>query len=204
MKVESNVKQDQIVEAALRRFSHFGIAKTTLTEVADDLSVTKQVLSYYFHDKQSLVNAVIDKLKADYIKQLKAEMEASQTVEEGLLKLTEVKGDFFEKYFMLVIGIDHLELARNEDAVAWRKRFAIKELALVKSLFENGMKTGELRPLDAQKTGDLLLETLYAFSRCVKDKGALPDADAFREVMTKQQEVIKLFYQGLKAEKWVN
>jgi TetR/AcrR family transcriptional repressor of mexJK operon len=204
MKVESNVKQDQIVEAALRRFSHFGIAKTTLTEVADDLSVTKQVLSYYFHDKQSLVNAVIDKLKADYIQQLKAEMEASHTVEEGLLKLTEVKGDFFEKYFMLVIGIDHLELARNEDAVNWRQRFAIKELALVKSLFEYGMKTGELRPLDAQKTGNLLLETLYAFSRCVKDRGALPDADAFREVMTKQREVIKLFYQGLKAEKWVN
>jgi TetR/AcrR family transcriptional repressor of mexJK operon len=204
MKVEKDVKQDQIVETALRRFSHFGIAKTTLTEVADDLSVSKQVLSYYFPDKQSLVNAVIDKLKADYIQQLKAEMEASCTVEEGLLKLTEVKADFFEKYFMLVIGIDHLELARNQDAVAWRQRFARKELALVVSLFENGMKTGELRPLDARKTGDLLLETLYAFSRCVKDRGALPDADAFRDVLTKQREVIKLFYQGLKAEKWAN
>lgn len=204
MKVESNVKQEQIVEAALRRFSHFGIAKTTLTEVADDLSLSKQVLSYYFHDKQSLVNAVIDKLKADYIQQLKAEMEASRTVKEGLLKLTEVKGDFFEKYFMLVIGIDHLELARNEAAMAWRQRFARKELALVINLFEKGMETGELRPLDAQKTGDLLLETLYAFSRCIKNKGALPEADAFRDVLTKQREVIKLFYQGLKAEKWVN
>lgn len=204
MKVESNVKQEQIVDAALRRFSHFGIAKTTLTEVADDLSLSKQVLSYYFHDKQSLVNAVIDKLKEEYIQQLKADMESSRSVEEGLLKLIEVKGDFFEKYFMLVIGMDHLELARNAAVLNWRQRLASKELELVTTLFENGVQTGELRPLDAKKTGELLLETLYAFSRCVKDRGALPDADAFREVMTKQREVIKLFYQGLKAEKWVN
>ena len=96
MKVEVNVKQEQIVEAAIRRFSHFGIAKTTLTEVADDLAVTKQVLSYYFPDKQSLVNAVIEKLAIEYGNRLKSEMEKSGSVEEALLKLTEVKGIFFE------------------------------------------------------------------------------------------------------------
>ena len=95
MKVESNVKQEQIVEAAIRRFSHFGIVKTTLTEVADDLSISKQVLSYYFPDKQSLVNAAIEKLTIDYSNHLKAEMERFMTVEEALLKLTEVKGIFF-------------------------------------------------------------------------------------------------------------
>ena len=66
MKVESHVKQEQIVEAAIRRFSHFGIAKTTLTEIADDLTITKQVLSYYFPDKQRLVEAVSVKLAMDY------------------------------------------------------------------------------------------------------------------------------------------
>lgn len=203
MKVESTVKQEQIVETAIRRFSHFGIAKTTLTEVADDLAVTKQSLSYYFPDKQSLVNAVIEKLTVDYGEQLKAEMEKSSSVEEALLMLTEVKGIFFEKYFMLVIQTDHLELMKNPSAQNWKRLINEKELGLITALFENGVSAGELKPLDAKKTGELLLETLYAFSRCVKDKGALPDAKAFREVMEKQQEVIKLFYQGLKAETWV-
>ncbi|RYF85800.1 MAG: TetR family transcriptional regulator, partial [Chitinophagaceae bacterium] len=81
--MEVNVKQEQIVEAAIRRFSHFGIAKTTLTEVADDLTVTKQVLSYYFPDKQSLVNAVVEKLTMEYGALLKAEMEKSSSVEEA-------------------------------------------------------------------------------------------------------------------------
>jgi TetR/AcrR family transcriptional regulator len=204
MKVESNVKQEQIVEAAIRRFSHFGIAKTTLTEIADDLAVTKQVLSYYFPDKQKLVDAVSEKLRMDYSRQLKTEMEGAPSVEAALLKLTEVKGIFFEKYFMLVTQAEHLELLKNRSISSWKKILAGQELVLVTSLFENGVKTGELKPLDARKTGELLLETLYAFSRCVKDKGALPDAAAFREVLTKQQEVIGIFYQGLKAETWVN
>jgi TetR/AcrR family transcriptional repressor of mexJK operon len=192
------------VEAAIRRFSHFGIAKTTLTEVADDLAVTKQALSYYFPDKQSLVNAAIEKLTIDYANELKAEMENSGSVQEALLKLTKVKAIFFEKYFMLVLQTDHLELARHPAAQSWRRFLTDKELGLLTSLFENGVKSGELKPLDAKKTGELLLETLYAFSRCVKDKGALPDTEAFRDVMVKQQEVINLFYQGLKAETWAN
>ena len=107
------VKQDQIVESAIRRFSHFGIAKTTLLEIAEDMSVSKQALSYYFPDKQSLVNAVIQRLIMDYSESLKTEIEQSPTVEEALLKLTEVKGIFFEKYFMMAIQAEHLEIEKN-------------------------------------------------------------------------------------------
>jgi len=202
MKEESNVKQEQIVEAAIRRFSHFGIAKTALTEVADDLAVTKQVLSYYFHDKQSLVNAVIEKLTIDYGNTLKTEMLKAGSVKEALLKLTAVKGIFFEKYFMLITQAEHLEFMKHRAFNSWKKFLADKESGLVTILFEDGVKSGELKPLDAPKTAELLSETLYAFARCVKDKGALPDEAAFEEVLAKQQEVIKLFYQGLKAETW--
>ena len=204
MKVEINIKQDQILEAAIRRFSHFGTAKTTLTEVADDMAVSKQALAYYFPDKQCLVNAVIEKLTNEYSYKLKAEIEQAQSVEDALLKLTEVKGFFFEKYFMLAVQADHLELATSNSSQNWKKFLAEKESGLLTKLFENGMHTGELKPLDAKKTAELLLETLYAFSRCVKAKGALPDAEAFKEVMIRQQEVIKIFYQGLKREEWAN
>ena len=204
MKVESHVKQEQIVEAAIRRLSHIGLAKTTLTEIADDLTITKQVLSYYFPDKQRLVEAVSVKLAMDYNRQLKTEMEGAGSVEAALLKLTEVKGIFFEKYFRLLTQAKHLEPAKSRDISSWKKSLRNRELPLLTSLFEGGVKNGELKPLDAQKTGELLLETLYAFSRCVKDQGALPDAEAFREVLTKQQEVIRIFYRGLKAETWEN
>ena len=204
MKTEINIKQDQILEAAIRRFSHFGTAKTTLKEVADDMAVSKQALAYYFPDKQSLVNAVIEKLTNEYSHKLKAEIEQAQSVEEGLLKLIEVKGFFFEKYFMLAIQADHSEAAATNSSHNWRKLLTDKESGILAELFQKGIQTGELKPLDAGKTSELLLETLYAFSRCVNTKGALPDTDAFKEVMIRQQEVIKIFYQGLKKEEWAN
>ena len=202
MKVDNNLKQEQIVEAAIRRFSHFGIAKTTLTEVADDLALSKQVLSYYFPDKQSLVDAASEKLIVDYGRRLKAEMDGAPTVEAALLKLTEVKGSFFEKYFMLATQAENLEVVKNRSHNKWKKVLAEQELPLVVALLETGVTNGELRALDAQKAGELLLETLYAFARCVKDRGALPDNEAFREVLAKQQEVIRMFYQGFKKETW--
>ena len=131
-------------------------------------------------------------------------MQAAGSVEAALLKLTEVKSLFFEKYFMLITQAEHLEMVRNKAYQNWRQRLTKDEGNLLVKLFEEGVRKGELKPLDAAKTSELLLETLYAFSRCVKEKGALPGADAFREVLTRQQEVIKLFYQGLKKETWVN
>ncbi len=204
MKTDNQLKQEQIVEAALRRFSHFGIAKTAFTEIADDLGVSKQVLNYYFHDKQSLVRAVIEKLSTEYSTRLKIEMEAAPSTESGLSKLTFVKAVYFEKYFMMLSHADHLDIIMNETKSNWGAFLANKETGLLVKLFEKGVQTGELKPLDAPKTAQLLLETLYAFSRCVHDKGPLPDEAAFKTIMQKQQEVISLFYQGLKSETWAS
>lgn len=204
MKAEISIRREQVVEAALRRFSHFGIAKTTLTEIADDLSMSKQVLAYYFPDKQSLIGAVVEKLTQEYGAVLKEEIEKSATVRDALQKLTTVKGEFFEKYYMLVIQAEHLEFFRHKSYNSWKLFLAEKEQQLLVRLFEKGVEKGELKPLDTNKTAALLLETLFAFSRCVKEQGALPDKDTFRDVLARQQDVIRLFYQGLKAESWKN
>ena len=204
MKVENIVKQDQIVQAALRRFAHFGITKTNLTEVAEDLIISKQMLSYYFHDKKALVSAVIEKLSDDYFDMLKSQMETSHTVEEGLQKLTDVKAIFFEKYFLLALDAEQIEIVRNEQCRSWRKIMTDKEAGLITKLFDSGVQSEELKPLDTGKTAELLLDTLFAFTRSVKNKGGIPDKEAFDNILKKQREVISLFYQGLKAESWVN
>ena len=69
----------------------------------------------------------------------------------------------------------------------------------IKPLFNNVL----VKPLDAEKTAELLLETLYAFSKCVSIQSAVPDPNAFRTVLKRQQEVMKLFYEGLKRESWL-
>ena len=152
-----------------------------------------------------MVNAVIEKLALEYGAQLRAEMKVSASVEDALLKMTEVKALFFERYFLLVTQAEHLEMTRNGSSLqGLKKAISTIELPLIGEILEKGMRQGELKRMDACKTGELLLETLFAFSRCIKEKGALPEREAFREILSKQREVIRIFYQGLKAEKWVN
>ena len=52
-------KREAIIEAAKKRFSHFGVGKTTMNEIADDLSISKASLYYYFPDKLNLYAAVL-------------------------------------------------------------------------------------------------------------------------------------------------
>ena len=50
-----------ILEAARKRFAHYGIAKTTMNEIAADIGMSKASLYYYFPDKERLFVAVVDK-----------------------------------------------------------------------------------------------------------------------------------------------
>jgi TetR/AcrR family transcriptional repressor of mexJK operon len=53
--------RDQILDAALKRFAHHGFNGTSVQEIVDDARVSKPALYYYFTDKSSLYQALVDK-----------------------------------------------------------------------------------------------------------------------------------------------
>jgi TetR/AcrR family transcriptional repressor of mexJK operon len=200
MKTEGVVRQEHILEAAIRRFSHFGIQKTTLTEVADDLSMSKQSLHYYFPDKQRLIAAVEEKITSDYIESIKEELNGAQTTEEALLKLLDVRKQFFEKYFMLAEQVRKADGKFSDKSVEEVKQsLTEREHLLLADLFQKGVASGELKAIDTGKTAGLLLETLIAFTYCINDKKGLPEKKDFEDVYRKQRDVMQLFYNGLKS-----
>lgn len=54
-------KHDRIVEAAARRFRYYGIAKTTMQEIAQDAGLAVGTLYLYFANKDALVAACAEK-----------------------------------------------------------------------------------------------------------------------------------------------
>lgn len=48
--MSQDLKREAIIEAAIKRFAHFGVGKTTMTEIGNDLSLSKASLYYYFPD----------------------------------------------------------------------------------------------------------------------------------------------------------
>ncbi|HYH16310.1 MAG TPA: TetR/AcrR family transcriptional regulator [Flavisolibacter sp.] len=200
MKTESTVRQEHILKAAIRRFSHFGIQKTTLTEVADDLSMTKQSLHYYFPDKQSLIAAVEEKITSDYIDGITEQINDALSTEEALLRLVDVRKQFFEKYFMLAEQVRKAEVRISDKSVEEvKQKLTDRESFLLSKLFQKGIERGELRQVDTVKTAGLLLDTLVAFTYCISEKKGLPEKEDFEAIYQKQRDVMHLFYNGLKS-----
>ncbi len=204
MSTEATVKQDQILEAAIKRFTHFGIAKTTMTELADDLGLTKQALSYYFHDKQSLVTAVQEKIISDYVVGLTTAVQSAPGLLQGLIIITRFRIDFFKKYYMLSWQADHIDHVNARAVLDWKNTIREKEKGLLVPLLQKGMETGELKALDPLHTANLMLDMVFAFTRCVKDKGAFPTMEDFAAVAARLEEMTLIFYNGIKSSTWKN
>ena len=203
MKQESTVKQDHIIEAAIKRFAHFGVNKTTMTEIAEDLGISKQSLFYYFSDKQSLTAAVEEKIISAYFEAIETEFANAPDVEQALLKLIGVKKHFYEKYSMLLIQAENMDAINGNSVIAAAKqKVKDKEVRLVADLLQKGVAQKELKPLDTLKSAGLLLEILSAFEHCVVLKRTIPDQKNFNELSKKQKEVLELIVNGLKCEEW--
>ncbi len=200
MKTEISDKHDLILEAAIRRFSHFGIQKTNMTEIAEDVAMSKQSLAYYFPDKQFLIAAVVKQIIDTYLQEVEANCQNAVTVEDALIKHSEIKKQFFERYYMLYIQNYNVETKAGYAEIAELKnRVRVKELELISRLIETGISKGELRPVDLKKTSSLVLDTLAAFECSVKVEKIIPQHDDFLAMIKKQKDVLHLFVKGLKA-----
>lgn len=63
-------KKNEIIAAAQKRFGLYGYKKTSMNEIAEDLSMSKALLYYYFPDKEHLYKAVVEIEVGDFKEQV--------------------------------------------------------------------------------------------------------------------------------------
>jgi TetR/AcrR family transcriptional regulator len=200
MKTEGIVKQDHIIETAIKRFSHFGIAKTTLTEIADDLGISKPSLFYYFNDKGCLVAAVAAKIFNEVLETLEKGLQQATSVEEGLKFLVNAKRDHIKKYFLLALQTDSVDLNKvSAEVVRLHQDTKEKLERLVAELLQKGLDKNAVKPMDTLKCSRLILETLTAFDKCIMSKRSIPELHDIDELLDKENEVLDMLLNGIKA-----
>lgn len=202
--MEANDKRAQILEAAIRRFAHFGVQKTTLTEIADDLGMTKQALAYYYPDKQRLSEAVEELIVTEFLGTVAAHLAQAPSASEAMMNLVEVKQSFFEKYAMLMRSAGPELMKKHSEAADTREQVRQQLIGLMAERLAQGVAMGELKPLNAAEVASLVYDTMTAFEQCIVGKQMIPDARAFGELCTRQKAVLQLMMNGLKEETWKN
>ncbi|MFD2146882.1 TetR/AcrR family transcriptional regulator [Mucilaginibacter antarcticus] len=96
---QQDIKREKILDAAYNRFLHYGYSKTTMNEIAGDLSFSKALLYYYFPDKSQLYIAVMRMLAADYIDSLNQRLEKFDTLKDAFIVQIELKHNFIFKNY---------------------------------------------------------------------------------------------------------
>ena len=204
-KEETSLKHEHIVEAAIKRFSHFGIHKTTLAEIAEDTGISKPALFYYFNDKRGLLEAVGRKIINEFLEGYEGVLTSAVSVDEGLLDFIDVKRQYFKKYSLLALQADSLEMHKmSPDLTEAIDQARNTTEQLLSDLLERGIKQKELRSIDVRKTSALLLEILEAFEYNIKQKTCLVKNTDIDTLFDKQKEVVQLMINGLKAKEWKN
>ncbi|MBL7760510.1 MAG: TetR/AcrR family transcriptional regulator [Sediminibacterium sp.] len=195
------VKQEQILDAAIRRLSHFGVNKTTLTEIAEDLQMTKQALMYHYHDKQQLIASVTKKISGEYIETLNGILDQATSARAAFLSLIDMRQHFFSKYHLLFIQLNNADLIREPGIEAIRNETKQAETGLLTQKIEVSIRKGEIRPTNSLNTVNLILEAITSMAICLGKQCPPPDQSEIDSLIYKQKALIELMFDGLKTEK---
>lgn len=193
-------KREQIVAGALRRFMHYGINKTTMNEIADDLSMSKPSLYYYFPDKSALVLAVAEKIIGEYKLDSENIFKEEVNFEKSMMGLIDFKYEFLKKYFMLHLGTDAKEQFKNEKMLCLVHDLKNHECAMIADKLEMAHEDGRLCIHSPKAVAELFLDSMIGLRMFLQlERVAIPDEESFEKLHIKQKQLAEIFINGIKC-----
>jgi len=197
---QQDIKKEKILEAAYQRFLHYGYSKTTMNEIASDLSFSKALLYYYFPDKSQLYIAVMRKLANEYLNKLSKEVAQFDNLKSAFIFQINTQHDFIVENYNF---FDFFRLnEQNLPESIWEIIGEIHETetALLTSAIKSEVDRGGIKPVvNPEEIIDLLLDALHGVRvRSVSYKKAMfPKKEHLEEIRGKRLLLAEIFIRGL-------
>jgi AcrR family transcriptional regulator len=197
---EKSDKVQLIIEAAQKRFGLYGIEKTSMREIADDLKLSKASLYYYFPDKESLYRAVVKKEQEEFLNKISERILSFHEPEQLLLEYTNAR----LSYFRTLLNLSRLRLEEYSDLKPVFKEtillFNEKEQEIIIKIFNKGISNGIFFIKNPDATASLFLDLLKGLRISVfNDKKTLfIEQDEFSRLLENTNAFTKIFINGLK------
>jgi AcrR family transcriptional regulator len=140
-----------IVDAAQKLFQQFGLAKTTMEDIAKVVGKGKSSLYYYYATKEEIFEAVVEKEKNNIQAEIDAAINKEEAAEDKLRLLALTKHKALRKR-RLLYKLGHVELPDNVCMFnIIKKRYHEAEANILKMILALGMATGEFRQVDEEE-----------------------------------------------------
>lgn len=156
-------KKSLILDTARKRFLHFGYAKTSLDEIAEDLGIGKATIYHYFKNKEELFLHVVKQESSMLQRILIKSLETVKTPHEKLKVFLQTHFDFLAG--RVNIGRLSKDRWKNMQPLLDKglKEFYGEQIILLRGILQEGMKDNSFRPLDPKQVSIILLSILRSF-----------------------------------------
>jgi AcrR family transcriptional regulator len=197
---DQDIKREKILDAAYHRFLHYGYSKTTMNEIAGDLSFSKALLYYYFPDKSQVYIEVMRKLAGKYIHDLQIKLNQFGNLKEAFVSQIDIKHDFIVKNYNF---FDFFRVnEQNLPDTIWEIITEIheEELLLLSAAIKAEADKGAIKPVaNPEEIVDLLLDALHGVrvSAVSHKKAMFPQKEHLDELHTKRLLLLDIFIKGL-------
>lgn len=200
--LDKSNKEQLIIETAQKRFGLYGVEKTSMQEIADDLMLSKASLYYYFPDKENLYKAVVEKEQNEFITKLTERM---LSIKEPDLLLREYVNTRLS-YFRSLLNISRLRLEAYSDLKpVFRETmilFKEKEKEIIIKIFNDGIRKGIFFIEETDKTASLFLDLLKGLRiSVVNDKKTLfIEQEEYDKLLHNTVAFTEIFIKGLSVK----
>ncbi|MFD2969656.1 TetR/AcrR family transcriptional regulator [Sphingobacterium bambusae] len=198
-----DIKRAKILEVAKRRFAHFGMAKTTMAEIAKDLSFSKALLYYYFPDKHSLYTAVLEYVINDMISKVDSYLLKASSIEKSILFAIESRMELMRENYNLFEYSSSLFMQNPGEMGKSLGPFFDRVRDQFGRILRIGVDNGEIVVDNIEETAELLLFSLMGMRTGIMSKDLndclFPSPDEFELILSKQKKMISIFIRGLQA-----
>ena len=193
-------KRDAIIEAAIKRFAHFGVAKTTMTEIGNDLSLSKASLYYYFPDKLNLYAAVLKNIIEENRTKDDELLNRQSDPKQAFITFLEIRTNFIIKYYNI---LEYLKTysppnipPELEVLFTYLKE---RQLARIISVMKKGKEKGVFKIENISKTAELYFDFLegFRFASLSSSGNFFPDKKQFQALLKREKEFTEVFSKGL-------
>lgn len=161
----ANDPADLILDAASRRFLHYGYGKTTMSEIAKDCDMSTGNLYRFFPSKLDIAEAFVKRLRNDQMRKLRA------ILDEDYLKADDQLRKFLRRKFQLAFDRFHnrpkaFELSaeilteRPSFAGEWERA----EADVLIAILNKGEKEGLFVIPDKRRTARIIQDAVFRFT----------------------------------------
>ena len=193
-------KIEVILQAAQRRLGLYGYEKTTMKEIADDISMSKASLYYYFTDKDAIFKAVIEKEQKEFSARIETKIAELDDPEE----MVKVYIDQRMRYFREFMNLSKFRSTEPEQVKPLLKelffRFRMEEQKLLVKILKIGKNSGLFHCENEELYADLFLNIVKGLRfSLIQQKPYIELAPEELEVLVKAfHDFTALFIRGLK------